>query len=301
MVPDRTQDPRGPVGGLKAAFAALADRIRVRFARPIAFAERIGRHDAGGLAAELAYRFFLALFPFVIFLTALGALIAHQLGVADPSGDIVRTFGATLPTEVASLITDELRAVVERRDVGLLSIGGIAALIAATGGTNAALKGVQRAYGLPKGRPFLRAYVAGFGLTLLGGWAIVGLFVLFVGLQVTGAEVFTRLGIEPVWRALLVLRWILALPVLVGVGAVLYRYGTTLRPAWRPVLAGAFLFAVAWLGVTAIFALYVNTIANYGATYGTLAGVAGLLVWFYFSALVLVLGAEVTGWLIEPT
>jgi membrane protein len=67
------------------------------------------------------------------------------------------------------------------------------------------------------------------------------------------------------------------------------------------VLAGAFLFAVAWLGVTAIFALYVNTIANYGATYGTLAGVAGLLVWFYFSALVLVLGAELTGWLIEPT
>jgi len=267
--------------------------------RPLAFAQRIGRHDIGGLAAELAYRFFLAIFPFAIFLTALGAFIARGLGLADPSGGILRAFGAALPAEVATFVGDELRRIVERQDAGLLSFGAVGALYVATGGTNAALKGIQRAYGLSAARPFWRAYPLAIGLTLGGGTLIVALFVLFVVVEVAGHDTAARLGLEPAWRALVALRWALALPVMVLVAGTLYRIGTVLRPPLRAVLPGAGLFALAWLAVTYLFSLYVETLGTYGATYGALAGVAGLLVWLYMSAFVLLLGAELTGSLFD--
>jgi len=267
--------------------------------RPLAFARRIGQHDISGLSAELAYRFFLALFPFVIFLAALGAFIARGLGLADPSGEILRAFGAALPAEVAALMGEELRTIMERTDAGLLTFGALAALYVATGGTNAALKGVQRAYGLNVTRPIWRAYPLGIALTLGGGTLIVVLFVLLVGLEVAGATAAGRSGVEPAWPALMAVRWAIAIPVLVLVSGTLYRIGTVLRPPLRAVLPGAGLFALAWLAVTYLFALYVDTLGTYGATYGALAGVAGLLVWLYLSAFVLLLGAELTGSLFD--
>lgn len=267
--------------------------------RPLRFGQRIGRHDVSGLAAELAYRFFLALFPLFIFLAALGAFVARALGIADPSGEIVRTFGAALPSEVATLVGDELRRVVERQDAGLLSVGALAALWAATGGTNAIFKALGRAYQTPETRPFWRVYPLAIGLTLAGGLLIVVGFAVFLGVEVAGAQAAAGLGLEPVWGVFLFLRWLLAIPVITLVVATLYRVGTAVRPPWRAALAGALVFALAWLAFTYVFGLYVNALGNYAATYGALGGVAGLLVWLYLSAFMLLVGAELTGSLFD--
>lgn len=284
-----------------ARFRRLAD-VPLRIAeRPLRFGQRIGRHDVPGLSAELAYRFFLALFPFVIFLAALGAFVARALGIADPSGEILRSFGAALPAEVATLVGDELRRIVERQDAGLLSFGALAALWIATGGTNAIFKALNRAYELRETRPFWRVYAMAIGLTLGGGTLIVIVFIALLGAQVAGADIAARLGLELLWRALLPVRWALAVLVLTLGTATLYRLGTAVRPPWRAALPGGLLFAVAWLGFTFLFAWYVDTVADYGATYGALAGVAGLLAWLYVSAFVLLLGAELTASLFEPT
>jgi membrane protein len=300
LTSDRTAPRPRPWEPLAAALWRRADDLQTALdARaPIVpgLVGRVRRHDVGGIAAGLAYRFFLALFPFAIFLTALGAFVARALGITDPTGEVLRVFGSTLPAEVAAIVDDELRSLVERPDAGLLSFGAVAALWIATGGTSAFLKALHRVYGPERGRPFWRQYALALGLTLAGGWLILGLFVLFVGLQVGGGRIATSLGLEPVWEALLVLRWLLAVPVLVAVAGTLYRIGTPARPPWRGVLAGAAVFAVVWLAVTWLFALYVDILGSYGATYGTLAGVAGLLVWLYTSGFVLLLGAEITGW-----
>jgi membrane protein len=192
-----------------------------------------------------------------------------------------------------------LRAVIDRRDAGLLSIGAIAALITATGGTNAILKGLARVFEV-RPRPLVRGTLVALGLTLAGGWLVVALFVLFLGVQFTGAEVATRLGVEPLWRALLVVRWLLAIPVLILVSGTLFRIGTVARPSWRPVLAGAVAGSIAWAVVTVVFSFYVDRIGSYGATYGALAGVAGLLVWLYLSGFVFLIGAEITAFLQGP-
>ncbi|HXG40201.1 MAG TPA: YihY/virulence factor BrkB family protein [Candidatus Limnocylindrales bacterium] len=253
----------------------------------------VGRDDVGGLAAELAFRFFLALFPFAIFLATLGALAAVALGVPNPAETIAAAASGLLPGEAAELIEAELRGIVARADPRILSFGAIAALWVATGGTNAVIKAMNRAYGVVETRPLWARYALAVGLTLLAGAAIVLSFVVVLAGQVAGSALAARLGLDPLWAVLLpVLRWPLSLALLIVAATVLYRVAPNVEVPLRSALPGAIAFSVGWLVATYLFGVYVSEVATYGATYGALAGVAILLVWLYLTGFVLLLGAE---------
>ncbi len=78
--------------------------------------------DVSGLAAELAYRFFLALFPFVIMLAALSGFVADAFGIENPTQRIVNNFSSTLPPDTASVLERQINEVVNGKDVSLISI-----------------------------------------------------------------------------------------------------------------------------------------------------------------------------------
>ena len=131
------------------------------------------------------------------------------------------------------------------------------------------------------------------GLTVLAGASVILAFILFVTGQLFGREIASAVGLEGTFDlALSVARWPAAFVLLFLAVLVLYRLAPNLALPWRRVAAGALLFSVGWLVVTWGFALYVSTLASYGATFGALAGVAVLLIWFYLTALVLLVGAE---------
>jgi membrane protein len=76
--------------------------------------------------------------------------------------------------------------------------------------------------------------------------------------------------------------------------AFLYRYAPAReRPRWHWVSWGSAIATTLWMGASALFAIYVRRFANYGQTYGALGGVIVLLMWFYISSLIVVLGAEI--------
>jgi membrane protein len=99
--------------------------------------QQVGDDDVAGLAAELAYRFLLAIFPFFIFLTALGGFIARLLNVENPAQQITVLFGTTIPPEAAALLQRELDAVIGTQHPALLSFGIVGTLLAASGGMQA--------------------------------------------------------------------------------------------------------------------------------------------------------------------
>ena len=108
------------------------------------FASDVQRDDVGGLAAELAYRFLFAIFPFGIFVAALTAFVAGAVGIEDPTGKIIGALGDNLPRDLANGVRPQIEAVIGTSRPGLLTVGAIAALWAATGGTNALIKGLNR-------------------------------------------------------------------------------------------------------------------------------------------------------------
>jgi membrane protein len=147
------------------------------------------------------------------------------------------------------------------------------------------------AYGEEERRGLVRRY----GLTLVFTLGAVLAAVLAVGVVVALPSLLRLLGLDALARgAVAVLRWpLLAALVLAGL-AVVYRYGPSREDAkWRWVTPGAALATAMWLLGSLGLSAYVENFGAFHETYGALGAVAILLLWFFLSAFVVLLGAEV--------
>lgn len=248
-----------------------------------------------GLSAEIAYRFLFAVFPFGLFVAALGSFVAVYFSIDNPADEAVRALGDNLPPSIADAIRPELEHLLSSARPDLVSIGALTALWAATGGVNAAVKGMHRAFDVKEARPFAMRYVVAVGLTLVLAVVIVGSFVTIVGGAMLVEQAVAKLGLGELATTLLWwLRWPALFLALTCAVAILYRYGPSVAVPWRWVLAGAAVFAVGWLVATGLLGFYVGHIADYGATYGSLGAVIVLMTWLYVTAALLMIGAEIT-------
>jgi membrane protein len=255
----------------------------------------VREHDVSGLAAEIAYRFLFAVFPFGLFVAALGGVIAGWLQVDNPAEQIIAGFGDNLPPDIANAIQPELERLFGTASNGLLWTGALLALWAATGGTNALVKGIHRAYGVPEQRPFVLRYVVAIGLTLLAAAGVIASFVTIVGGAAITQEIAEQFGLGPqAFAVLQLLRWPAVFVVLTIAVAILYRYGPSIVIPWRWILAGSVAFTLGWLLATAALGWYAANVADYGATYGSLGAVIVLMLWFYLTSALLLVGAELT-------
>jgi membrane protein len=259
--------------------------------------QRITEHGVNDMAAALAYRFFLALFPFAIFVAALIAFVAALFQV----GDVTEPLFEDMDNELAELLAplrEELRAIAERQRPSFLSLGVIGSVWAASAGVGAIIRATNRAYQVAETRPYWKRCALSLGLTLIAGAALAGAFLL----QVAGAalaDVLARAGggaagYGPVLGAA---RWPLAVALLFLAAAILYWAAPDVDLPWRWVTPGAVVFVGGWLLATFGFSVYVTAFGDYGTTYGALAGVAVLLIWFYLTAYIVLCGAELNAFL----
>ena len=263
----------------------------------VAFGKEFGKQfqedDATGLAAELAYRWLFAVFPFGLFLAALGSFVASWMGIQNPGQQIVGALGDNLPAELAAGIQPELERVIGQQQPGLVSIGALLALWAATSGTMTVIKAMNRAYDVEETRSVVTRYGLGIGLTIGGALGLIVSFVTIVGGSLLTEQVASQLGLGATASTVIgIARWPVVLVLLIVAVSAVLRIGPNMTPSWRATLAGGFVFAVGWLIATVGFALYVSNFADYGATYGALAGVIVLMLWFFVTAVVLVAAGE---------
>ena len=251
------------------------------------------KDDVTGMAGDLAYRFFLALFPFFIFLTALGTYIASAFHIANPAQKIVSNIGGELPPDVAHLVQNQLQQIIKAQSTGLLSIGIIGTLIAASSGFSALFKAFNRAYGAHESRPLWERYIFAFVLTVLAGTLIAVSFTLLVVGELTGARLLRAIGVPGAYQTVLLFaRWGMSIALILAAVILIYRVIPDREIRLVRALPGAALFAVAWAAMTYGFAFYLQQSSSYNATYGALAGAAILLIWFYLTSLLLLIGAE---------
>jgi len=257
------------------------------------YVRQLQRHDMTGLAAELAFRFMFATFPFVLFLAALGGFIAGWLGVVDPTARIISALGSSLPSDLADPVKTQLEDILSHTEPALLSVGALVTLYSAAGGINALMKAMNRAFGVRETRPLPGRIALAIALTVLGGIGVVVGVVAVVGGTLVTTQLADRAGFGgAAWTALSILRWPVAFAVLVLAVSTLFRYASCVRPPWRWTLTGATTFAVAWLVVTFAFGVYVARFGRFDLTYGALGGVIALMLWFYLTAVILVGSAE---------
>jgi membrane protein len=240
---------------------------------------RMKKDNVSLLSSAVAFWALLALMP------ALAALVSLYGLVADPAEveRQVRESTDALPQEAQELIVTQLRGIVDAPSAGLgvgLVVGLLVALLAASAGMRTLSNAVAVVYGdVPGSKGMVKD--RGEALLLTLGATAFAAFMIFV---LTVASLDGVLGL---------LRWpALAALLVVGIG-VLYRVVPQGRPAPRLVTPGAITAAVLAVVVSLAFSFYAGSFGSYNETYGSLAAVVILLLWFQLSAMAVLIGAEV--------
>jgi membrane protein len=243
--------------------------------------------DCMGLAQQVAYGSLLAFFPAVVFLLGL-------LGLIDAYDDLRDFLAPVAPGDVLETV-DRLQADSTGASAGLAFVVGAAGAVwAASGAMGTVIKAVNRAYELVETRPFWRTRLTAIVLVALTGLVTAGLFLLIVFGGPLGTAIANAAGLGGAFEVLwAILRWPLALAAVLLFFALVYYLAPnrTVRH-WAWISPGSVAAALAWLALSALFALYTSLSDSYSKTYGALASGIVLLLWLNYSAFALLFGAE---------
>jgi membrane protein len=249
--------------------------------------------DVSGLSAEMAYHTILALFPFLLFLTGLTAVIDNVFSVGNLTDRIVDKASQVMPEDATSVIRSFTDEVVHAQGGTAIVIGLVGALWASSSGIGSAMKALNRAYDVHEDRGFVRRKLVALALTILFG----GLMLLAAILIATGAIMAGGIGEALGWEDQFVRLWNwLTLPVallLVTLAvALLYWLAPNTGHQFRWITPGAVLFTLGWLVASLGFAFYVSNFGSYNRTYGSIGAVIILLIWLYWTNFLLLVGGE---------
>lgn len=248
---------------------------------------RIVDNRVPDLSAQLAFYFLLSLFPFLIFAMTL-------LGLYVTTEEVLELLGQYVPDNSMPLIEKNLRNVLDVERGGLLSIGIFATLWPASHATNALIRSLNQAYDVEESRPFWKAR----GMAVLLTVALIGVLLFALVLPVFGRAIgvflFSVFGLSDVFLSLWNgLRWGLSYIILFLVFLTLYYFAPNKRLGLRDIATGALFTTLCWQLVSYGFSFFVNQFGNYSATYGSLAGVIILMLWFYFTGMTMLIGGEI--------
>jgi membrane protein len=280
--PDAPQKPTSLLQIRRQSWSYLVRRTAREFVRD----------DGLDLAAGLTYYAVLAVFPALIALVSLLGVLGQG---PESAATILEVARRLVPVEALSIVQPVIEGLAASSAASLaLALGLLGALWFVSGYIQAFGRAMNRVYEVEEGRPLPRLLAkTALDTLLLGSLAICAVLMLLISGPVARAlgEV---LGLGS--RVLLlwgILKWPVLALILAVVIAVLYYTSPNVRqPRFRWLSPGALLAIVVWLAGTLLFGLYVSHFANYGATYGSLAGGIVFLIWLWVSNLALLLGAE---------
>lgn len=242
-----------------------------------------------GLAAQLAYYFVLALFPALLFLVALLSFVPveHLLDT------IVGTLSRVAPAEVLRIVQDQLVSIAHDQAGGLLTFGMLATIWSSSSGVTAIIDSLNQAYDIQEGRPWWKVRLVALGLTIALAVFIVVSTALIVAGPTLAETVAAWFGLGSVfswtWK---VVQWPIAFGMVATAIALVFYYAPDAEQEWIWITPGSVVATVLWLLVSLGFKLYVTNFGSYNATYGAIGGVIVLMLWFYVSALAVLVGAE---------
>ena len=243
--------------------------------------------DCMGLSQQIAYSSLLALFP------ALAGVLGF-LAVFGLFDNVVNVLSGVAPHGVIKFVQTVRGDSHGGAKAAALAVGLVGAIWAASGAMGAVIKAVNRAYDRLETRPFWKVRAIAILLVVCTGLATALVLVLIVLGGDLGKVIGRQPGVGPVFDVLWgILRWPVAFAAVLLFFALVYYFAPNQEQRnWKWISPGSLIGSLLWLGLSALFQLYVTYAAHYSKTYGTLATGVILLLWLNYSAFALLFGAE---------
>ncbi len=252
---------------------------------------KISEDNVWNGAAALGFYLTLAIFPAMIL--TMGLIPFLPIPRVDMA--IMDLLNQALPREAASMFTNVLEEVMDKQHGGIVSVGALGTLWAASTGMYAIMQQLNITYDVKEARSFIRARLVAIGLSLLFGSMMLLTFSLIVLGGVVQDWIGNRFGFS---GALLmffaVLRWvIIVLSIMLAFSLTYYLAPNVKQQKFKFVTIGGVTATVLLLVASAGFAIYVQRFAEYSAVYGGIGAVVALMMWLYIAGLVMLIGSEV--------
>lgn len=255
---------------------------------------RIKKVDVTGLGSQLAFFFLLSLFPLLIFLFTLLPFLSID------EAQIFLFIRDYAPESVAMLIEDTLAEILSNRNGGLLSAGALATIWSASKGMNALTKALNLSYYTAETRSFIVTRALSLIFTvLLIATVLVALILPVFGQQI-GMVVFSFLGMEEGFSSLWGnLRWSIPPVLIFLVFLIVYWLVPNIKLHVKSVMLGTIFATIGWILTSLVFSFYVSNFGNFSNTYGSIGAIIVLMMWLYFSAIILILGGQLNAVMFE--
>jgi membrane protein len=245
--------------------------------------------DVMSLAAQLAYYFFLSLFPALLFLVSLASFFP----VANLVDEAVKYLGGVAPPDVIKFLLDQIHQISESDDGGILTFAFLFTIWSSSGAMMSIISTMNTAYDIDESRPWWKTRLIAVGLTVGLAVFILVSFALVIAGPTLAERVANAMHLGPVfewsWK---ILQWPVVFALVVSAIAIIYHYAPDAEQDWVWITPGAVLATLLWLAISLGFKIYLANWGNYNETYGALAGVIILLLWFYLSGVAILVGAE---------
>lgn len=250
--------------------------------------KRVGRHHLTAFSAQMAYFFVLSIFPFLIFLFAILSRleVAYSL-MSSPNLDFI-------PQAALSIVQEYIKNNLAANSGSVLSVSILAALWSASKAVGALQRALNSAFEVRGRKSPLVAIGLSLAFTLGLSLAVVVMLVLpsLSNRVIDALRVYIPIP-EAFVTLFMYLRWILVIAVPFLVLSQMYQHLPNLKLRFLETLPGTVFSYFGWIGLSFLFSFFIQNFSNISIVYGSLAAVVVLMIWFYFTGMILMLGGEV--------
>jgi len=249
--------------------------------------------DTFGRAAELAFWFFLAVFPGLVFLLTILGFVAGK----NPSmqNQLFGYAAQAMPASAWQLVQQTLSQITNSAGGWKLVLGLVGALWSASAGISSLMTVLNFAYHVKERRSFIKSRLVIAPLLTI---ALAALMLAALGIVLFGGMAASWAGQHGLGDAAVlawkIVQWPIALFFVVLSFAALYYWAPDVEgQKWYWITPGSFIGVGLWILASAGFRVYLHFYNSYSATYGSLGTVIILMMWFYITSLALLIGAEI--------
>ncbi len=248
------------------------------------------------IAAGMAFFFFLSIFPAIIAMISLYGLIVDPQEAHQQMSQL----SSFLPEQVQHLIQKQSSRV-SSMSGSRLSWGVILSILiglwSSHKGIRAMFKAIDIAYDIENNRNFFKKNGLALLFTLIG----VVLVIIILAVIVVFPSLSNHLDLHGIMNAILSWgRWVILGFIIVFYIGAIYKFGPARDYHGHKWLSpGAFVATILWLLASWGFSLFINNVSNFNRIYGSLAAIIILMLWFFLSGFIILLGAEINEQVVE--
>jgi membrane protein len=255
----------------------------------IATYQDVLQHHMLQVAAALSYYLVLAVFPGLIFLSA----VMGSIPLPDLFGRVLGIMSLLLPADTMRMVQSVLLDVLATNRKAWLSFGMLGAIWVASAAFAAITEALDIAYDVSDDRPFWKTRLQAIGIgAITAGLVSSALVVMIVGPRFgswLAGRIYLSKEFVLLWPAI---HWAIAIVFTLVAVELLYFLAPNVKQRFGATLPGAIFAVTCWLGLSYLLGFYFRHVANLSRTYGTLAGFIAFMTWFYWNSFALLVGAE---------